>query len=170
MKKDVAVLCAAKESNYYYIKGLDIYDIKRNAFNFNSSLPIICHPPCAQFGKLRGLSNYNKTHLDLADFCIEKLLINGGILEHPYNSNLIKKVILNYNVIHLKTYLSYFGFDSPKPTSLLFFKNTFYHTSNLRINTFFIDSKFHKLAKKNRSETPILMCQYLVDCIRLSKI
>lgn len=56
MSQIITILCADDKSSYYQIEDLDIYNKHRDALTFNGSNPVICHPPCAAFSRMRGFS------------------------------------------------------------------------------------------------------------------
>lgn len=74
----VAVLFALKNSIYKTIPGCDVYDIKRNALTFPGRLPIVAHPPCRAWGRLRGLANIVEEEKDLARWALSQVRQWGG--------------------------------------------------------------------------------------------
>lgn len=85
---NVAVLFVRSDSVYKQIEGLDVYDIDRDARTFNSDLPVIAHPPCRAWGRLRGLAKPRHDEKELARFAVDQIRKNGGVLEHPESSTL----------------------------------------------------------------------------------
>jgi len=53
----VAVLFARRRSIYFDLPGCDVYDEARDVRNFVGGLPVVAHPPCRSWGRLRGLAN-----------------------------------------------------------------------------------------------------------------
>jgi hypothetical protein len=156
-----SILCADEKSNYFkldYI--LDIYTTSRSAFNYKGSNLVICHPPCAQFSRMRKFSKTNKDHLDLAAFCVETVKKNGGILEHPAGSNIFKLYNLNRKKI-LSVDQSWWGFPCRKRT-YLYFENVFPLITPISFNL--VTKKVTDLHSSMRSRMPISFCKYLVDC------
>ena len=45
-------LFVRKDSAYKKRLNWDVYDVDRNALNFNQNTPVVCHPPCRKWGKL----------------------------------------------------------------------------------------------------------------------
>lgn len=82
----VAVLFARPDSVYKSINGCDVYDIKRDARSYDGSLPVIAHPPCRAWGKLRHMANPRPDEKDLARLSVELIRRSGGVLEHPSTS------------------------------------------------------------------------------------
>jgi hypothetical protein len=158
---DIAVLCASNKSKYYLINGLDIYDNNRNAFTFNSNLPIIAHPPCAQWSRLKGLAKPLILEKYLAVWCYEWIVKNGGILEHPNGSYLF-----DYLGIRNKCYkvdLREFGYPAIK-TTLLYFHN--YKPISQPLTLEPARSNVTKMHSADRMITPIKFNRWLVDAIR----
>ena len=86
------MLCAAPQSYYWSIPGLQIYDRQRDARSFQGSQPVIAHAPCAQWSKLKAFAAVDPGEKDLAWFCFKKWVANGGIFEHPEGSSFFHEV------------------------------------------------------------------------------
>jgi hypothetical protein len=84
----VSVLFARKDSVYKAIPGTDVYDIDRDARNYNGNFPVVAHPPCRAWGRLKGFAKPRPDEKQLAFFAIDQVRRNGGILEHPAYSSL----------------------------------------------------------------------------------
>ena len=89
--KVIAVLFARQDSRYKDLAGYDVYDIDRDARNFNGDCPVIAHPPCRAWGMLSHMANPRPDEKDLAWFAIDKVRKNGGVLEHPKGSRFFKE-------------------------------------------------------------------------------
>lgn len=85
---NVAVLFARADSIYKKIPECDVYDIDRDARNFSGDLPIIGHPPCRAWGRLRAFAKPRPDEKELATWCVDQIRKNGGVLEHPSSSSL----------------------------------------------------------------------------------
>lgn len=85
----ITVLFARKDSIYKSM-GLDVWDIDRNAMNFDGSNPVIAHPPCRMWGKLSYFAKPRLGEEKTAFHAIDRVRQNGGILEHPAYSKLWK--------------------------------------------------------------------------------
>jgi len=90
----IGVLFARQDSRYKQLEGYDVYDIDRDARNFNGDYPVIAHPPCRAWGRLSHMANPRPDEKDLAWFALEKVRKNGGVLEHPQGSRLWKEAPL----------------------------------------------------------------------------
>lgn len=176
-KDTIAVLCAAPGSHYYEIPGLDVYDRDRDARSFIGSVPIIAHPPCAQWSRLRMFARVDPGTKALANWCYDRWLCNGGVFEHPVSSLVWKEFDWSAGRLY-KVDLKDFGFGARKTTILAFRKCG---PSSMPIS---FDAITHivsggsKGAKRARSRglsikwdanvTPLLFDQWLVDSIRES--
>jgi hypothetical protein len=88
----VTVLCVRKRSIYNEM-GLDCYDAERDMRTWSGGNAVVAHPPCAQWGILRGLANVNESEKTLAVECVRLIRQWGGVLEHPAGSLLFQKEI-----------------------------------------------------------------------------
>lgn len=171
----ITVLCVQKDSHYRNIPGCDYYGIDRNAYNFKGSNVVIAHPPCGQWGKLKGLALYNESEKNLAPFCLEKIRSNGGILEHPASSSFIKSIGQYYNKLDpfggflLSVNLSWFGFSAQKKTCLYIVGLTPKEVSfpialDMTINN------VEKMSYLQRAKTPLAMVEWLYNnALRIEK-
>jgi hypothetical protein len=84
----VAVLFARCDSIYKTMPDVDVYDIEPDARNFNGTCPVVAHPPCRAWGRLRGFARPRPDETELAFFAIRAVQKNGGCLEHPLASSI----------------------------------------------------------------------------------
>lgn len=84
----VAVLFARKDSIYKSLPGCDVWDIDRDARKWPGGCPIVAHPPCRAWGRLRHLSKPRSDEKDLALWAVDQVRTYGGVLEHPARSSL----------------------------------------------------------------------------------
>ena len=85
-------LFVRKDSSYKNRDTWDVYDEDRDALTYDSSSPVVCHPPCRTWGRLSHLAtNARPNEASLALWSIKKIRLNGGILEHPAGSRLFGK-------------------------------------------------------------------------------
>lgn len=88
MMNQIAVLFARRDSIYKTYEQCDVYDIDRDAKTFKSSFPVIAHPPCRAWGRLRSFSKHRDGEKELALWAVDIVRKNGGVLEHPESSSL----------------------------------------------------------------------------------
>lgn len=84
----VSVLFAREDSIYKDLPGCDVYDIHRDARTWQGGSPVVAHPPCRAWGRLRALANPRPDEKALALFAVEQVRCFGGVLEHPAESTL----------------------------------------------------------------------------------
>ena len=89
MTAPIAVLCAARNSIYKTMEGVDVYDLDRDAKTFFGSVPIVGHPPCRSWSAF--CAHQAKPlpgEKELGPLVVWMLRNNGGVLEHPAHSRL----------------------------------------------------------------------------------
>ena len=88
--KTVAILCARADSDYKAIPGCDVYDEARDARTFGGGLPVVTHPPCRLWGRLRAFARSKDETAEraLGIWCANQVREWGGVLEHPISSTL----------------------------------------------------------------------------------
>lgn len=81
----VAVLYTTSHSIY---RGLasECFDIHRDARSYSGWLPVVAHPPCRGWGRLRHLAKLRPDELALAVHAVGEVRRCGGVLEHPAGS------------------------------------------------------------------------------------
>ncbi|SMC24275.1 hypothetical protein SAMN02745857_01805 [Andreprevotia lacus DSM 23236] len=84
----VAVLFARADSTYKSLPGCDVWDAARDARCWNGGAPVVAHPPCRAWGRLRQFAKPRDDERDLAPYAIERVRAEGGVLEHPAHSSL----------------------------------------------------------------------------------
>lgn len=173
-----AVLYARKNSIYKQFNDLDVYDQERDAFSFNSNLPVIAHPPCRLWGKLKHQSKAPLYEKYTALHAVTVVQQNGGVIEHPAFSKLWHAADLpfpqsfdKYGGFTLPIYQSWFGHKADKPTWLYFVGLT---PSQLPALPFHL-GKSNKLIRNSgsmlfREGTPLELAKYLSACCRIITI
>lgn len=86
----VAVLFARSDSIYKTMSGCSVFDLERDALTFSGDLPVVAHPPCRSWGRLRHFANPRPGEKELALFAVDAVRSCGGVLEHPAGSLLWK--------------------------------------------------------------------------------
>lgn len=158
----VSVLCCHKRS-IYKTMDVDCYDIDRDCRIFKGNNMVICHPPCRTFSKLRWHVKNKGDDLAIADFCIETLKKNGGILEQPARSTMLKKFGL-----HDPVYVDQFWFDYPvRKATWLWFFDCDPLTIPLKLNNLSVNS-IENMSYFQRSATTRKFADYLINCIKRS--
>ncbi len=162
----ISVLCANAKSNYKNIDGFDVWDVSRNAYNFNGSNPVITHAPCAQWSSLKGLSTFNLEQKDLAWFCYQKVKANGGIFEHPAHSSFFKQAGVNMKqVISIDQF--WYGYYCHKRTWLYFSKCK---PLSVPLRFEYAPRQLNNLTHAQRAETTIQLATWLMKSIHAAGI
>lgn len=87
MRPYVAALYIDPLGPYPTLAGVDCWDETRDARNYPGPLPVVAHPPCGPWGRLRHLCQ-NQSEADLAPLALAQVRQWGGVLEHPSHSKL----------------------------------------------------------------------------------
>lgn len=90
--KVVTVLVARADSIYKEFPFVDVWDQDRDALLWPGGTPIVAHPPCGQWGRLRPFARVNPQEKALAPWAVSQVRKWGGVLEHPRYSTLWKEV------------------------------------------------------------------------------
>lgn len=82
------MLFARADSNYKALPDCDVFDIERDARTFPGGIPVVAHPPCRAWGRLRHFAKPRPDEKDLARWAVAQVRKWGGVLEHPASSTL----------------------------------------------------------------------------------
>ena len=88
MNTDVAVLFARRDSVYKSLAGCDVWDIDRDAMTWTGGAPVVAHPPCRAWGRLRAFAKPREFARSTGPFAIDQVRAWGGVVEHPSHSSL----------------------------------------------------------------------------------
>lgn len=86
----IAVLFARADSHYKQLPDVEVYDIDRDARTYDGPWPVVAHPPCRAWGRLRTFANPRPDERNLARLAVALVREFGGVLEHPAGSTLWK--------------------------------------------------------------------------------
>lgn len=86
--REIAVLFARADSVYKTLPGCDVWDIDRDARKWPGGAPVVAHPPCRAWGRLRAFAKPRHDEMDLARWAVAQVRQWGGVLEHPESSTL----------------------------------------------------------------------------------
>lgn len=84
----IAVLFARADSVYRTLPDVDVWDSARDALRWPGGCPLVAHPPCRAWGRLRQFSKPADGEKALALFALAAVRQYGGVLEHPAESTL----------------------------------------------------------------------------------
>jgi len=82
----IAALCVRSDSIY---RGrADCFDLERDCRSYRGSAPVVAHPPCRAWGRLRHFAKPRPDEMDVGRYCVDAVRKYGGVLEHPESSML----------------------------------------------------------------------------------
>jgi len=84
----VACLWLMRGSAYYAIRGTDCWGVQRDARLYAGPHPIVAHPPCGPWGKLRHRCRESREDGIIAMDLVHRW---GGVVEHPVGSSLFRE-------------------------------------------------------------------------------
>lgn len=84
----IAVLFARADSAYKDLPDVEVYDMERDARTYDGPWPVVAHPPCRAWGRLRTFANPRPDERNLARLAVALVREFGGVLEHPAGSTL----------------------------------------------------------------------------------
>lgn len=84
----VAALFVRSDSVYKEMPEVDAYDMDRDARTYDGPYPVVAHPPCRAWGRLRTFANPRPDERNLARLAVALVREFGGVLEHPAGSTL----------------------------------------------------------------------------------
>lgn len=182
MNEPVAVLFARQDSIYKTLPGCDVYDIERDAGNFRGGMPVVAHPPCRAWGRLRTFARPRPGERELALAAVCHVRLNGGVLEHPAASQLWPVAGLPdpgtrdaWGGYTLPVHQHWWGHRAEKAT-LLYIVGT--EPGDLPPIPYRIDEPTHvvqsrkrighrpHITKSEREATPLQLAQWLVEVAR----
>jgi hypothetical protein len=82
--KTVAALYIDPRGPYPKLPGVDCWDETRDARVYQGPFPVVAHPPCGPWGRLRMMNRHQPR--ELAPYAVEQVRRFGGVLEHPSGS------------------------------------------------------------------------------------
>jgi hypothetical protein len=86
---NVAALFVRRDTVYRSL-GVDCWDIDRDARGYRGRSPVVAHPPCRAWSRMRAFAKPRPDEKWLALFAIECVRQFGGVLEHPSGSSLFR--------------------------------------------------------------------------------
>lgn len=88
----IAALYVDPRGPYQAMRDVDCWDEARDAKKYDGPWPVIAHPPCGPWGRLKALSKYQDQ--SCGPRAVEQVRKFGGVLEHPANSTLWRHCLL----------------------------------------------------------------------------
>lgn len=179
LRRRVAILCAQTGSVYNELPGCDVYCRRRDAFTFTGSCPVIAHPPCRSWGRLRHFVRNDDAlamEMYLGRFCVDQVRRFGGVVEHPAYSTLWQDQGLprpgefSPEGCTVSILQSWFGHRAPKATWIFVAGLKPIHLPTL---PFALEDRrkfraVEHMSRREREHTPISLAQWLLQCAVLS--
>lgn len=85
---EVAALFVRPDSIYKTLSGVDAWDMARDARRWPGGAPVVAHPDCGPWAKLRQFCKLSPERKALAPLAVGLVQRWGGVLEHPAESML----------------------------------------------------------------------------------
>lgn len=165
----VSVLFARSDSCYNDLVA-DVWDIDRDARRYAGSNPVVCHPPCRGWGRLRHWAKPRPDEKALALFAVEQVRRCGGVLEHPWGSTLWHAAKLPHPGLvdefggwTLLVDQGWWGHAAPKPTYLYIVGVTRAQVGELPVQLHRAAGRTLELSPADRERTPPAFARFLVD-------
>lgn len=155
----------------YKTLGVDCYDEKRDARTYSGRSPVIAHPPCRGWARLRGFSKHAPEELDLARFAIATIRRNGGVLEHPAFSTLWQDCALPNPGRGMDCHggwtfsldQSWYGHRAPKATWLYIVGLKPRDVPPIPFSLGVAEGRIENMGRAERERTPALFAAWLVE-------
>lgn len=172
--RPVHVLFVRRDSVYHSLD-CEAYDSERDARTYPGAGPIVAHPPCGTWGRLRGQAAANDEERALAPWAVEQVRKHGGVVEHPAASSLwhycacLKPGRVDEFGGHLlPVWQGWFGHKARKSTWLYIVG-----CSPLNLPAFPLSfdlpegcGRVEGIAKSERERTPVGMALWLIELAR----
>jgi hypothetical protein len=82
----VAALYVDPRGPYPSMPGVECWDEKRDARNYAGPHPVVAHPPCGPWSRLKHFCR--RQDASCGPRAVEQVRVHGGVLEHPADSTL----------------------------------------------------------------------------------
>lgn len=169
----VTALFVRRDSIYKAMPNVDAWDEARDARKWPGGTPIVAHPPCGQWGALRGFAKVDPEKKALGPLAVQQVRRWGGVLEHPAHSTL-----WNYCGLPNPMYFDHcggwtlpidqhwWGHLGSKRTFLYIVGCVPRDVPEIPFSIAKIDRKVEDLSKRQREATPPLFAEWLIELAR----
>ena len=170
----MSVLFARRDSVYKKLPGCDVWDADRDARRYRGGGPVIAHPPCRGWGRLKAFAKPAPGETDLALWAVDVVRRNGGVLEHPAGSSLWREKDMPRPVEGMDEFggwtiyvdQSTFGHRAQKATWLYVVGITLEDLPRPVIELGLPDRFVEQLGRAAREHTPEPLARWLVEVAR----
>lgn len=164
----VSVLYARADSCYFDLV-FDVWDAGRDARLYAGPWPVVAHPPCRGWGRMRQFAKPRPDELELAFYAVDAVRQWGGVLEHPHASGLwpaaglpVPGEVDAYGGFTVLVDQGWFGHFAPKPTWLYVVGMPRHHFPQLPVDPMRRGGRTLDLLPADRERTPLLFADWLV--------
>lgn len=147
----------------------DVWDEARDARLYAGPWPVVAHPPCRGWGRLRQFAKPRHDEKQLALRAVELVRRYGGVLEHPHASSLwaaaglpLPGQIDAYGGWTVLVDQGWWGHHAPKPTWLYVVGMPRHHLDGLPVESLRRSGRTLSMTKADRERTPRLFAEFLV--------
>lgn len=158
------VVLFTQKNSVYADLGCKCYGIQEDARTYMDKYPVIAHPPCRAWGKLKGQAKPRPGEKELTYFALDVVNKNGGVLEHPKASDIWKVGDLSKGFI-LTIQQKDFGHVARKDTNLYIVGIDPCQIPSPPITLSQADGKVEFMDKKDREKTPVDLAIYLLNIL-----
>lgn len=112
-----------------------------------------------------------KGELGLAPFCLNILMKNGGVLEHPYESHFVHMIRLFPGIKRMLIDQDWFGHPCRKRTWLVMPEYYVIPEIEFRLIAQYNHNRtviWHRLSKHGKSATPIDLAKWLIKLVEIN--
>jgi len=169
----VAALYCLPDSVYRSIPGVDVWDKARDATLFLSGSPVVAHPPCAQWSRLRTFSKQDHFEKCCGLIAVDQVRRLGGVLEHPAGSALWSAAGLpppgyrdNYGGWTLPISQRWWGHPCEKKTLLYIVGVEPADIPDIPLDLSYPKTSVSRQHSGTRSKTPLALAVWLVELAR----
>jgi len=167
----VSVLYARRDSVYKTFDNVDVWDQDRDARKYEGDGPVVAHPPCRAWGRLKAFAKPSEGEKLLAISAVKLVRRNGGVLEHPAGSSLWREMDMPRPVEGTDSFGGYtilvnqsdFGHRAQKATWLYIVGPKTCDLPIAPITLGFPDRTVTQLGRAAREHTPVRLARWLVD-------
>lgn len=173
--RPVAALFVRSDSIYKSMSCVDAYDAERDALTWRGGCPVVAHPPCRAWSKLRAFAKPRPGETELALFALNQVRRFGGVLEHPAGSLLWRRsdmpplgtsIMDRYGGFLMAIPQRWFGHRAEKATVFYIVGLSPVDVPGLPFDLSPAVTTVERMCKAERERTPPLLAQWLVELAR----